>query len=71
MDELGPLEFMHGQGWVIAFAILAGSNYPHAFVVVRLELLAAAVARWGASCYTVVHVTVQNRDGLAQSSGGL
>ena len=64
VDELGPLEFIHNRGWVNAFSILAGGEYQHALIVVRLELLAQAVTRLGNSQYTVVHVTVENRNAL-------
>lgn len=46
VDELGPLEFERGQGWVSAFPLLDARRYRLALVVVRPALLDAAQARW-------------------------
>ncbi|NLH07638.1 MAG: DUF2478 domain-containing protein [Chloroflexi bacterium] len=46
IDELGPLEFERGQGWVSAFPLLDARRYRLALVVVRPALLDAAQARW-------------------------
>jgi nucleoside-triphosphatase len=46
IDELGPLEFNLGQGWVSAFEVLAAGQFRRALVVVRPELLACAQAMW-------------------------
>jgi nucleoside-triphosphatase len=46
IDELGPLEF-HGQGGFLhGFAAIAARRYRLALVVVRPELIAAAVSHW-------------------------
>lgn len=42
VDELGPLELLHGSGWVNGPAWLRLGNYRHGFVVIRPELVAAA-----------------------------
>lgn len=39
IDELGPLELVHGDGWHIAFAVLKARNYHTALVVVRPSLI--------------------------------
>jgi len=50
IDELGPLEFQHSQGWVSAFDALGGGRYRLGIVVVRPDLIAEARQRlpvWG------------------------
>ncbi len=39
VDELGPLELVHNQGWIVALDILRTNQYRDALVVVRSELL--------------------------------
>jgi nucleoside-triphosphatase THEP1 len=46
IDELGPLELERGEGWTAAFAAIDDGRYREALVVVRLELLGLAQARW-------------------------
>ena len=46
IDELGPLEFNRGRGWVNAFPVIEGGRYQAALVVVRPSLLEDALARW-------------------------
>lgn len=46
IDELGPLEFEHGQGFRAAFAALDSRGYRLALVVVRPECLNQAIERW-------------------------
>lgn len=46
VDELGPLEFEQGQGWMAGLEAVASGKYRHAVVVVRTELLEAAQATW-------------------------
>lgn len=46
VDELGPLEFERGQGFMSAFPLLDARRYRVALVVVRPTLLDAAQARW-------------------------
>lgn len=45
VDELGPLELLHGRGWQSAFAVLAAGRYQMACVVVRPTLLEQFAAR--------------------------
>ncbi|GIK57433.1 MAG: hypothetical protein HND44_13040 [Chloroflexi bacterium] len=42
VDELGPLELLHGSGWVNGLAWLRLGNYRQGVVVIRPELVAAA-----------------------------
>lgn len=46
VDELGPLEFRGEGGFRHGFAAIEARRYRLALVVVRPELLAAAIARW-------------------------
>lgn len=46
LDELGPLEFRAGQGLQAGFDLLDQRAAPLSFVVARVALLPAAVARW-------------------------
>jgi nucleoside-triphosphatase THEP1 len=46
IDELGPLEFLQGQGWANGFKVLAGGQYRAALVVIRPSLLENAAERW-------------------------
>lgn len=46
LDELGPLEWLYGQGLVQGFAALERGSYRAAFVSVRPSLLEQAAARW-------------------------
>ena len=39
VDELGPLELIHNEGWVAAMDVLQARSYRDALVVVRPELL--------------------------------
>lgn len=46
VDELGPLEFERGQGWLHGLAALDSRAYQLALVVIRPHLLELALARW-------------------------
>lgn len=46
LDELGPLEWLYGQGLLQGFAAVERGFYRAAFVSLRPSLLAQAVARW-------------------------
>ncbi|PJF37393.1 MAG: hypothetical protein CUN49_00600 [Candidatus Thermofonsia Clade 1 bacterium] len=46
IDEIGPLELLHAQGWQSAFAVLAAQRYQVACVVVRPTLVARFQARF-------------------------
>jgi nucleoside-triphosphatase len=49
VDELGPLEFERGQGLTQGLRLIDARSYRLACVVIRPELLAAAVERWPGS----------------------
>lgn len=46
IDELGPLEFKRGKGWVKAFETLSRGEFMRAVVVIRPELLDEARNLW-------------------------
>jgi nucleoside-triphosphatase THEP1 len=49
IDELGPLEFERGEGWVKGLTILDEGEFQVALVVVRPHLLDQALERWPSS----------------------
>lgn len=55
LDELGPLELLHGQGFVAALDLLDRGGYHAAVAVIRPTLLAEAAGRWPVS--TVVEIS--------------
>ncbi len=65
LDEVGPLELKHDNGWISAFKLLESSAYRIAFIVVRPELIVSAICRLPASFYTLIRVTPENREELA------
>ncbi len=46
IDELGPLEFMRGEGFTAGLDVLDAGDYRVAVVVIRPSLLPEAQARW-------------------------
>ncbi len=46
IDELGPLEFVRGEGWVNGFEVIESGDYQACLVVVRPSLLEQARVRW-------------------------
>ena len=46
IDELGPLEFQRGQGWVAGFQAVDGGEYQAALLVIRPSLMEEALSRW-------------------------
>lgn len=46
IDELGPLEFERGEGWVEGLLAVDGGNYTGALVVIRPSLIKQARQRW-------------------------
>jgi nucleoside-triphosphatase THEP1 len=65
IDELGPLELVRGQGWVISLDVLRGGGYRLALVAVRPSLLLRFRERLGDIESITLTVTGANRDGLA------
>ena len=46
IDELGPLEFLRGEGWLNGFQAVASGDYTAALLVIRPSLLEEALKRW-------------------------
>ncbi|MGV3614685.1 MAG: nucleoside-triphosphatase [Fimbriimonas sp.] len=46
IDEIGPLEFGRGEGFLSALTLLDAGDFGHALVVVRPGLTEAALKRW-------------------------
>jgi len=46
IDELGPLEFHRGEGWVNGFKAVASGDFRAALLVIRPSLLDEALGRW-------------------------
>jgi len=46
IDEVGYLEFDKNSGWNISFKILKENRFKIAFVVVRINLIKAALSHW-------------------------
>lgn len=46
VDELGPLEFERGEGWLEGLKAIDGGNYAGALVVIRPSLIKQAQQRW-------------------------
>ena len=65
VDELGPLELIHNEGWIIALDVLQAGNYYGALVVVRPELLENFRARLKLETQ-VLSVTPFNREELSK-----
>lgn len=54
VDELGPLELERGQGWQNGVKAIDSQEYRAAVVVIRPELINAALAKWpDASVFTL------------------
>ena len=67
IDELGPLEFKLGRGWLPALSLLQAECCRAAVLVVRPELLGEAFAHLPTAIATVVYVTLENRDALLEA----
>lgn len=67
LDELGPLELKHHEGWVDVIQLLAEQIYGLAFIVVRPELIGQAIGAFPATVYTVVWVREENRNRLVDT----
>lgn len=46
VDELGPLEFHRGEGWVNGFKTVESGDFSAALLVIRPSLLEEALSRW-------------------------
>jgi nucleoside-triphosphatase THEP1 len=60
IDELGPLEFDHGLGFINGFKVVDARNYETAILVIRPSLVQKAINRWPDG--SVITITLDNRD---------
>ncbi len=67
VDELGPLEFKLGRGWLPVLAMLKADCCRAAVLVVRPELLPDAIAQLPGLLVIVVSVTLENRDAILEN----
>ncbi|MDF1513145.1 MAG: nucleoside-triphosphatase [Anaerolineae bacterium] len=67
LDELGPLELQHNQGWANVLPLLRQQSYETAVVVIRPGLLLQAMQLLSSSIYTVVWVREDNRNILPKA----
>lgn len=49
IDELGPLEFLRGEGWVNGFSVIENGDYLTALIVIRPSLIDHAARLWQVS----------------------
>ncbi len=61
IDELGPLEFQRGEGWVNGFTVIESGDYSTALIVVRPSLIDEAARLWQVSrIIDLDHVTLDS-----------
>jgi len=65
VDELGPLELIHDEGWIVALDVLRAGHYRDALAVVRPGLLENFQARLKLKAQ-VLTVTPSNREELVK-----
>jgi nucleoside-triphosphatase THEP1 len=66
LDEIGPLELKRKEGWFGSIDLLQREKYNVAMIVVRLELLGDLISVLPGSWFSIVHVTVANRDSVVE-----
>ncbi len=57
VDELGPLEFERGEGWVSGLKAVDSGEYQAALVVIRQSLLDKASTRWNRNISRVIDLS--------------
>ncbi|MGI5940598.1 MAG: nucleoside-triphosphatase [Thermoleophilia bacterium] len=67
IDELGPLELLHGQGWMDAFPAIDSRRYTMALVVCRPLLVDQCLSRLEEHTPIIIETTHESRDGLPAS----
>jgi nucleoside-triphosphatase THEP1 len=61
IDELGPLEFQRGEGWVNGFDVIELGEYSTALIVIRPSLIDEAARLWQVSrIIDLNHVTLDS-----------
>ncbi len=64
IDEIGPLEILHGQGLQAAFPTVQQAHYRLAVVTVRPELATRLAQIWRVCDPEIITLTAENRDHL-------
>jgi nucleoside-triphosphatase len=64
VDELGPLELIHNEGWIVALDVLQTGHYRAALVVVRPGLVENLRTRMECPHVRIFFVTSSNREEL-------
>jgi nucleoside-triphosphatase THEP1 len=62
VDELGPLEFERGLGFLNGFTVINSRDYKAALVVIRPSLLPNAIKRWPDA--NIVSINTETRETL-------
>ena len=57
VDELGPLEFDRGEGWVSGLKAVDSGEYQVALVVIRQSLIEKATARWNQNISRIIDLS--------------
>jgi nucleoside-triphosphatase len=66
IDELGPLELIHNDGWIIALDVLQTGNYRDALVVIRPRLLENFQMRLNSNVQVLTMVQAHREELLGQ-----
>ena len=64
VDELGPLEFERGLGFLTGFTAINSRDYKAALVVIRPSLLPSAIKRWPDA--NIISVESETRESLLE-----
>jgi nucleoside-triphosphatase len=64
VDELGPLEFERGLGFINGFTAINSRDYTAALVVIRPSLLSSAIKRWPDA--NTISVESETRESLVE-----
>lgn len=67
VDEIGPLELLHGRGYAPVLGRLPSARCRSAVIVVRTSLAKALADRLGALSPTTVPLTLANRDEVPET----
>jgi len=71
IDELGPLEFQRGEGWLNGFTAVDSGDYQAAILVIRPSLIEEATQRWNVSRILDLDQTAPDPKLIAELIGGI
>ncbi len=66
IDEIGPIEMLHAEGWVSAFELLKEAGYRKAVVTVRPDLLDRFRARTGTAMSVMLTASTESREAILE-----